>query len=142
MATEQPARDDGSNEGALTDDETGVRFDCNDCPAYCCSYAHIPVTGEDLCRLAGHFALELGRARQRFVKRGDEENPLVLRHKADEHYGSVCRFLDSETRQCTIYEARPAICRDFPAQNRCGYYDFLTFEREVQDDETWVAVTR
>ena len=118
-----------------------VYYDCVACPAYCCSYAHIPVTGEDLSRLAGHFALPIGTARKRFVKKGDEETPLVLRHKEDEHFGSICRFLDSETRNCTIYEARPAICREFPTQKRCGYWEFLRFEREVQDDETWVATT-
>ena len=50
-------------------------------------------------------------------------------------------FLDEETRNCGIYEARPQICRDFPTQSRCGYYDFLMFEREVQDDPEWVATT-
>ena len=117
------------------------KYDCIDCPAYCCSYAHIPTTDEDVERLADHFDLTLKEAKRRFTKRGDKETPRVLRHKDDEHFGSICRFIDSETRNCTIYEARPAICREFPTQKRCGYYDFLTFEREVQDDPEWVATT-
>jgi Fe-S-cluster containining protein len=116
-------------------------YDCLDCPAYCCSYAHIPVTEEDLLRLAKHFGMDREGARRRFVKKGDEASPLVLRHKDDEHFTTICRFLDSETRNCTIYDARPEICRNFPSQNRCGYYDFLTFEREVQEDPEWVATT-
>ena len=116
-------------------------YDCLDCPAYCCSYAHIPVTQEDARRLAEHFGLDEEGARRRFFKKGDADSPLVLRHKADEHFGTICRFIDTETRGCTVYEARPAICREFPSQKRCGYYDFLTFEREVQDDESWIATT-
>lgn len=117
------------------------RYNCLKCPAYCCSYAHIPVTDEDVTRLAKHFGLADKEAKKRFTKRGDEESPRVLRHKADEHFDTICRFIDSETRNCTIYEARPAICRDFPTQNRCGYYDFLSFERVVQEDPDWVATT-
>ncbi|MBB4659794.1 YkgJ family cysteine cluster protein [Parvularcula dongshanensis] len=124
-----------------TDDDPAARYDCLKCPAYCCSYQHIPVTEEDIHRLAAHFGLDFAGARRRFVRKGDAESPLVLRHKPDEHFGTICRMLDTETRGCSIYEARPAICRDFPAQNRCGYYDFLTFEREVQDDPDWVATT-
>lgn len=117
------------------------RYNCLKCPAYCCSYEHIPVTDEDVTRLAQHFNVTDEEARRKFFKRGDDENPLVLRHKADEHFDTICRFIDTETRNCTVYEARPAICRDFPTQNRCGYYDFLSFERVVQEDPDWVATT-
>ena len=41
----------------------------------------------------------------------------------------------------TVYEARPAICRDFPGGRRCGYYDFLKFERHHQDDPDFIALT-
>ncbi|MEM9169760.1 MAG: YkgJ family cysteine cluster protein [Pseudomonadota bacterium] len=118
-----------------------VKYDCLKCPAYCCSYAHIPATDEDVRRLAKHFDLGEAAARKKFTKKGDDDTPRVLRHTKDEHYGSSCMFLDKETRNCGIYKARPAICRDFPTQTRCGYYEFLMFEREVQDDPEWVATT-
>ena len=117
------------------------KYDCLNCPAYCCSYAHIPVTDKDITRLAKHFDLDFDKARRKFTKYGDDESPRVLRHQEDEHFDTICRFIDTETRNCTIYEARPEICRTFPTQSRCGYYDFLMFEREVQDDEEWVATT-
>ena len=41
-----------------------------------------------------------------------------------------------------MYEARPRTCRTYPYGNQCGYYEFLTFEREHQDDDTYVATTR
>lgn len=116
-------------------------YNCLKCVAYCCSYTHIPVTKRDLKRLAKFHDLSEKQAESRFTKKGDKENPRVLRHSHDEHFGSACMFLDQETRNCTIYEGRPQICRDFPTQSRCGYYEFLKFEREVQDDPKWVATT-
>ena len=109
--------------------------------AYCCSYAHIPVNKTDIKRLAKHFDLTEEQARRRYTKKGDEDSPRVLRHSDDEHFESSCMFLDEDTRNCSIYESRPKICRDFPTQTRCGYYEFLIFEREVQDDPEWVATT-
>ena len=50
-------------------------------------------------------------------------------------------FLDQEKRRCSIYEARPGTCRQYPASSNCGYYDFLRFERTQQGDEEFVALT-
>ncbi|NWG71521.1 MAG: YkgJ family cysteine cluster protein [Parvularculaceae bacterium] len=116
-------------------------YNCLNCPAYCCSYALIPVTDFDLKRLAKHFGISVKTAERKYTKYGDAEYPRVLRHAADEHFKSACMFLDQETRRCTVYEGRPRICRDFPTQSRCGYYEFLKFERDVQDDRDWVATT-
>ena len=52
----------------------------------------------------------------------------------DTVYGSICRFFDTDERRCTIYEARPAVCREYPNGSRCGYYTFIQFERKHQDD--------
>ena len=41
----------------------------------------------------------------------------------------------------TIYTARPRICREFPGAVKCGYYEFLKFEREAQEDPELVATT-
>ncbi len=114
-------------------------YSCEKCPAYCCTYAHIPVAESDLKRIAKHFELDLETARKRFTKQGDEDHPMVMRHRADEHFGTACQFLDETTRRCTIYKARPQTCRDYPGTVRCGYYDFLSFERTIQEDETFVA---
>jgi Fe-S-cluster containining protein len=50
-------------------------------------------------------------------------------------------LLDQEKRRCTVYEARPAVCRAYPDTARCGYYDFLQFEREQQGDPEFIALT-
>ncbi|HXG63668.1 MAG TPA: YkgJ family cysteine cluster protein [Blastocatellia bacterium] len=113
-----------------------VLFNCLKCPAYCCSYDRIEVTRRDVQRLAKHFNLTYEEAEKRFTKIawGDR----VLRHRKDHIYKSVCQFLDADERRCTIYEARPAICREYPGNLRCGYYDFLASERRRQCDPDFI----
>ena len=72
------------------------------------------------------------------VQRPDEA--YTMRRKADVHFGRVCQFFDTDERRCTIYTARPSTCRTYPG-GRCGYYDFLTFERNTQDDPEHIAGT-
>ena len=95
----------------------------------------------DLERLARHFSISVRAAKKRFTKRGEDDGEIVLRHKRDEHFGTVCMFLDTETRRCTVYEARPGVCREFPGTVRCGYYDFLSFERGNQEDPEYISTT-
>lgn len=116
-----------------------VLYDCDNCPAYCCSYEHIEATPADVKRLARHFGLDEETARDRFTKPAPAGAAgRVLRHQKDVHFGTVCRFLDTETRHCTIYDARPRICRSYPGTGRCGFYDFLMSERRSQEDADYV----
>src|SRR4051812_45634098 len=114
-------------------------YDCSKCPAYCCSYTRIIVNKRDLNRLAKHFDVDVEVARKRFTKIVEGEQ--VLRHQKDKIYGSVCMFLDTKARRCTIYNARPGVCHEYPDYKRCGYYDFLKWERTQQDDETFIPLT-
>ena len=114
-------------------------YNCSKCPGYCCSYPLIAITKRDLERLARHHGLSFDEARAKFTYR-DAEAKYALRRKADEHFGRVCRFFDTDKRRCTVYEARPSTCRDFPG-GRCGYYDFLMFERRQQEDPEHIAST-
>jgi Fe-S-cluster containining protein len=110
-------------------------YNCLKCPAYCCSiYERVQVTKRDLKRLAKHFAVDLETAARRFTSIWEGER--VLRRKADPIFGKACKFLNPETRQCTIYHARPLVCREFPARARCAYYDLLQFERVQQGDDS------
>ncbi len=117
-----------------------ARYDCSKCPGYCCSYPRISVTERDIARLARHHDLPVAKARDKFTYRyrSDGIDERILRHRKDDVFKSVCRFLDRETRRCTVYEARPTVCRGYPHGSRCGYYDFLTFEREQQGDEEFI----
>src|SRR2546426_8992020 len=87
-------------------------YNCSRCPAYCCSiYERVQVTRRDIKRLARHFGTSFERASQRYTKLFQGER--ILRRKADPIFGQACKFLDPETRRCTIYEARPQVCREF-----------------------------
>ena len=117
-------------------------FNCERCPAYCCSYPVIRVKKKDLRRLAKHLGLSLERTIKRFTElEPGKKKKRMLRHREDEHYGTACTFLDPKTRGCTVYEGRPEICRDFPGTKRCGYYDFLKFERYLLKDKEHVSTT-
>lgn len=115
-------------------------YNCSKCPGFCCSYPIIPVNKTDVVRLARHFGVTFEKAAKRYTKAAHGRK-FVLRRKKDEHFGRICRFFDTDKRRCTIYEARPSTCREYPTQKRCGYYDFLTFERQQQGDDAWVATT-
>ncbi len=117
-------------------------YSCERCPAYCCSYLSIRVNRRDLRRLGKHFGLGEAAVLRRFIDSRAETKERVLRHRKDLFYGSVCGFLDPESRRCTVYEARPEICRRYPGGGRCGYYDFLAFERRCQGDPNHVATTQ
>ncbi|HVT02695.1 MAG TPA: YkgJ family cysteine cluster protein [Thermoanaerobaculia bacterium] len=115
-------------------------YDCSKCPAYCCSYDRINVNSADIARIARHFEITPEEAKQRFTKM--KEGDRVLRHRKDEIYGTVCMNLDKETRRCTIYEARPGTCREYPEQRRCGYYEFLSWERKHQDNPEFIPLQK
>jgi Fe-S-cluster containining protein len=117
-----------------------TQYNCLNCPGYCCSYPVIALTKRDIDRLAKHFKISSKAAQKRFT-RSAHGHRYVMRRKPDAHYGRICRFFDTNKRQCTIYTARPAACRAYPGSGRCGYYDFLMHERRCQDDDAFVATT-
>lgn len=98
------------------------------------------VEKRDLTRLARHFGVDEETAKQRFTKTVEGEQ--VLRHQKDKFFGSVCMFLDTQARRCTIYDARPGVCHEYPEKPHCGYFDFLKWERRFQDDEEFVPMKR
>jgi len=98
------------------------------------------VSEADIARLARHFDLPVEQAREKFTYRYQtkEVDEQILRHQRDHIYKSICRFFDTDERRCTVYEARPNVCRKYPYGNACGYYSFLKFEREHQGDEEFI----
>ncbi|HEX3558492.1 MAG TPA: YkgJ family cysteine cluster protein [Pyrinomonadaceae bacterium] len=125
----------------IKDEQPRTYFDCTKCPAFCCSiYDRVQVTKRDINRLAKHFGVSYETARRRYTKQWQDER--VLKRVKDVIFPETCMFLDQETRGCTIYHARPGVCREYPARSRCVYYDVLQFERKQQDDETVVPVVQ
>ena len=120
---------------------TRTTYSCLKCPGYCCSYAEIEITRRDIERLARHFRIDFKEAESRFTKTDAKKEIRMLRHKKDHIFVSTCMLFDQDKRRCTVYEARPGVCRKYPDAPRCGYYDFLTFEREQQGDADFIALT-
>ena len=120
----------------IKDDQPRTYFDCNKCPAFCCTiYERVQVTKRDITRLAKHFGVSYETARRRFTKQWDAEE-RVLKKVEDKVFPVTCIFLDQDKRGCTVYHARPNVCREFPDRVRCPYYDVLQFERRQQADDT------
>ena len=118
----------------ITDEQPRVYFDCAKCPAFCCAvYERVAVAPKDIKRLARHFGVTVETAIKRYTRMNGEER--VLRRKRDPLLGEACQFLDPATRRCTIYQARPDTCRNYPGRVRCAYYDLLQFERRQQADQ-------
>lgn len=125
----------------IKDDQPRTYFDCTKCPAFCCSiYERVQVTKRDITRLAKHFGVTFEVARRRFTKQWEKER--VLKRVKDVVFPETCTFLDQEKRGCTIYHARPAVCREYPDRVRCAYYDVLQFERRQQDDQNVIPLVQ
>ena len=108
-------------------------YDCLNCPSMCCSaYGYIEATAQDLQRLAQHFGLSVADFEKRYTRKGPQAGQRALRQKADPLAGQCCRFLNTRTRRCTVYEARPEVCRVYPKSARCVLYDVLQHERREQ----------
>jgi Fe-S-cluster containining protein len=130
-----------AKKATVTDDQTRTYFDCTKCPAYCCAiYDRVQVMKRDVKRLAKYFGVTVETATRRYTKMYQGER--VLRRTKDPIFGKACIFLDRETRGCTIYHARPQVCREYPARSRCSYYDLLQFERKQQDDPNVVPLVQ
>ena len=128
-------------ERVIKDDQPRVYFDCNKCPAFCCSiYERVAVTKRDINRLAKHFGVSFDEARERYT--ADFEGERVLKRVKDVIFERTCAFLDQKTRGCTIYHGRPSVCRSYPGRSRCAYYDVLRFERIQQGDENVVPLIK
>lgn len=115
-------------------------IECDRCPGYCCSYPAIPVNKRDVKRFAKHFGIGVDEAEKKFTRAVDG-NERIMRRQRDGIYGRICKLFDTENRKCRAYAARPSICRSYASDGRCGYYDFLSFEREALNDPDHIALT-
>ncbi|MGI6657622.1 MAG: YkgJ family cysteine cluster protein [Desulfobulbus sp.] len=92
---------------------------CMFCPGYCCYRlpgSSLLVMAEDINRIARHFGISDGEVRKRYI-----ENKNTFRVKED---GSCVFLADGRLcRRCTIHEARPKQCREFPYGRPCPYLE-------------------
>ena len=82
-----------------------IPFDCLACGACCLHAGGVLLLDDDVARLAAHFELSGDDVRMRYTSDGEH-----LRTKGRDD--PACVFLDG--KRCTVYEARPQVCRDYP----------------------------
>ena len=119
-----------------------TKYSCSKCPAYCCSYPEIEVTPRDIERLAKHFELPYREAEERFTKydaEGEECAATPPRGPASSTRCARCSTRRRAAARCTRRARRCAA--SYPDSPRCGYYEFLKFERAHQDDPKFIALT-
>lgn len=88
----------------------GLRFKCTGC-GDCCTGApgFIWVNKEEIESIASVMKLEVSEFEKLYVRK------IGVRKSLKEIPVSYdCVLLDSETRKCTVYEARPRQCRTWP----------------------------
>lgn len=86
--------------------EIEEQIDCTQC-ANCCRVASVPLLERDIEKLAKFFRLSISKFTQQYVELDAEGNHILKRTEA-----AGCVFLSGN--ECTVYEARPRNCVDFP----------------------------
>jgi Fe-S-cluster containining protein len=86
--------------------EIEAQIDCTVC-ANCCRVASVEVSQRDIDRLAKALGIKPQQFVEKYTIKNEKEGTTDLRRTAD-----GCVFLSGN--DCTIYEDRPDICRNFP----------------------------
>jgi len=89
-------------------DEAFEHIDCLTC-ANCCKTTSPIFYQKDMDRAAKHLKMKTGEFLQKYLHM-DEDGDFVLN-------SAPCPFLGSDN-YCSIYESRPAACREYPHTNR------------------------
>ena len=92
-----------------------AHIDCLKC-ANCCKTTSPIFYQKDIERIAQCLGLKPGTFIQKYLHM-DEDGDFVLN-------SAPCPFLDSEN-YCSVYEDRPAACREYPHTNRKKMYQVL-----------------
>lgn len=114
--------------------ETWTRYRpglCDRCMANCCTMP-VEVKLADLVRLELVDPFEAEHEEPRLIAKRLIKASLIERYNAKHDIYTLprradgdCRFLDAQTRRCTVYDKRPGTCRKHPQvgprPNHCPY---------------------
>lgn len=91
--------------------EVASKIDCRAC-GNCCKTYDIILIGHDLERLARELGMTPADFKSQYLEKAKDEDGFCFRTKP-------CPFLKDNT--CGQYEARPAVCREYPHLNKSGF---------------------
>ncbi len=99
------------------EDEEKNRAFCNYCPGFCCyrlEGSTLYITALDINRIARHFNITDGEVRKLYI---EGRNTFKVREDGS------CIFLANGklSKRCSIHEASPQQCSDFPYGDPCPY---------------------
>ena len=92
---------------------------CDSCNASCCTLP-VEVRLDDLIRLELVDEFERGEPLRQIAKRLQREGVVERFHQKSGVFtlsrmsNDDCLFLDARSRRCTVYDRRPATCRNHP----------------------------
>ncbi|GGE37158.1 Fe-S oxidoreductase [Halopseudomonas oceani] len=92
---------------------------CDSCNASCCTLP-VEVRLDDLIRLERVDEFERGEPLKQIAKRLQREGVVERFHQKSGVFtlsrmsNDDCLFLDARSRRCTVYDKRPATCRNHP----------------------------
>ena len=92
-------------------EEVSPQIDCTKC-GNCCNSLMINVDDSDAERLSEHLNLEKEQFYKQYVERSSQGSLAVMNT-------IPCHFLNEN--MCTVYEARPTECREFPGLHHAGF---------------------
>jgi Fe-S-cluster containining protein len=92
-------------------EEITPQIDCTKC-GNCCRSLMINVDDADASRLSTHLNLDKETFYNKYIERSSHGSLAVMNK-------IPCHFLDEN--KCTVYEARPTECREFPGLHHAGF---------------------
>ncbi|HRH47508.1 MAG TPA: YkgJ family cysteine cluster protein [Panacibacter sp.] len=95
------------------------QIDCTSC-GNCCRSLMINVDADDAARLSGHMKISSESFYKKYIEQSSQGTLAVMN-------AIPCHFLSDS--KCTVYEARPKECREFPGLHQPGFTGrlFATF---------------
>ena len=90
-------------------DDVSSRIDCTQC-GNCCRAYEVTLRSKDVHRLATHLNFQTGDFVRAYLKK-DFQGEFVFKQKP-------CAFLKKNS--CSVYEARPSVCRSYPHFGKAG----------------------
>ena len=110
--------------------EVSDAIDCRSC-ANCCRVATTPVTDRDIERLTKFLGMKPGAFIREYTIETEDEGRILKRDD------NGCVFLSGN--DCTVYEARPGTCQDFPHLVH-GNGSFLSRMWQMPDRATYCPI--